>query len=102
MANANSSFVIGGTPVKPIDEFSEEAKYFEEEYVKDPENYVQPEIESTEVVDPEKEVSAEDGEFAGYKLGNVYRKKSENIKDYENMKDVPIDILVTKGDPTRL
>ena len=24
LANANSSFVIGGTPVKPIDEFSEE------------------------------------------------------------------------------
>jgi len=52
----------------------------------------------------EKETSTEtgeDGEFGGYKLGNVYKTK-RNIKDYENSKDIPLDLLVTKGDPTRL
>ena len=43
----------------------------------------------------------EDGEFGGYKLGNVYKGR-KNIKDYENTKDIPLDLLVTKGDPTRL
>jgi hypothetical protein len=45
----------------------------------------------------------EDGEFGGYKLGNVYNsKKSTNIKDYKDRKDTPLEILFTKGDPTRL
>jgi t-SNARE complex subunit (syntaxin) len=29
-------------------------------------------------------------------------KNAKNIKDYENSKDIPLDLLVTKGDPTRL
>lgn len=44
----------------------------------------------------------EDGEFGGYKLGNVYGKKRKSIKDYKNKKDIPIDLLVRKEDPTRL
>jgi hypothetical protein len=92
-------FIIGGTPVKPIEEFAEEAQYFEDSYVENESEYIS---EDTIEPDPEVEVSEEDGEFGGYKLGNVYEKKSSNIKDYNNMKDVPRDILVTKGDPTRL
>ena len=92
-------FIIGGTPVKPIEEFAEEAQYFEDSYVENESEYIS---EDTIEPDPEVEVSEEDGEFGGYKLGNVYGKKSSNIKDYNNMKDVPRDILVTKGDPTRL
>ena len=92
-------FIIGGTPVKPIEEFAEEAQYFEDSYVENESEYI---AEDTIEPDPEVEVSEEDGEFGGYKLGNVYEKKSSNIKDYNNMKDVPRDILVTKGDPTRL
>jgi hypothetical protein len=49
----------------------------------------------------ETEETQEDGEFGGYKLGNVYKGK-KNIKDYENSKDIPLDLLVSKGDPTRL
>ena len=92
-------FIIGGTPVKPIEEFAEEAQYFEDSYIENESEYI---AEDTIEPDPEVEVSEEDGEFGGYKLGNVYEKKSSNIKDYNNMKDVPRDILVTKGDPTRL
>ena len=92
-------FIIGGTPVKPIEEFAEEAQYFEDSYVENESEYI---AEDTSEPDPEVEISEEDGEFGGYKLGNVYEKKSSNIKDYNNMKDVPRDILVTKGDPTRL
>ncbi len=44
----------------------------------------------------------EDGEFGGYKLGNVYGKERKSIKDYKNKKDIPIDLLVRKEDPTRL
>jgi hypothetical protein len=108
----NNPFIIGGTPVKSVEEFSEEAKYFESDYTEEQDEYVQ-EVENSEdpieigeepeaIEEQTNENSGEDGEFAGYKLGNVYQKKSSNIKDYENMKDVPIDILVTKGDPTRL
>lgn len=43
----------------------------------------------------------EDGEFGGYKLGNVYKGK-KSIKEYANSKDIPLELLVTKGDPTRL
>ena len=108
-------FTIGGTPIKPIEEFVEESQYFEDSYLETESDYVSEESQDTpenteevkedvveEVKEGEPEGTEEDGEFGGYKLGNVYRKKSENIKDYENMKDVPIDILVTKGDPTRL
>ncbi len=60
--------------------------------------------ESIEETDSSEEVEdgeVEDGEFGGYKLGNVYKGK-KSIKDYENSKDIPLDLLVTKGDPTRL
>jgi len=46
-------------------------------------------------------VNNEDGEFAGYKLGNVYKKRPESLKEADP-KNVPLDLLVTKGDPTRL
>jgi len=99
-------FTIGGTPIKPVEEFVDESQYFEDSYMETESNYVSEESQNDsnteEVTEEATDVSEEDGEFGGYKLGNVYRKKSENIKDYENMKDVPIDILVTKGDPTRL
>lgn len=44
----------------------------------------------------------DDGEFAGYRLGNVYGKERKSIKEYKNKKDIPIDLLVRKEDPTRL
>jgi len=50
----------------------------------------------------EEEEKDEDGEFGGYKLGNVYGKERRSIKDYKNKKDIPIDLLVRKEDPTRL
>jgi len=50
----------------------------------------------------EEEEKNEDGEFGGYKLGNVYGKERRSIKDYKNKKDIPIDLLVRKEDPTRL
>jgi hypothetical protein len=60
------------------------------------------EVEDEQVEDEEVEdEEVEDGEFGGYKLGNVYKGK-KSIKDYENSKDIPLDLLVTKGDPTRL
>ena len=98
--NSSKQFVIGGTPVKPIEEFVEEAQYFEDSYIENESEYI---AEDTFTPDAEEDdILEEDGEFGGYKLGNVYEKKSSNIKDYNNMKDVPKDILVTKGDPTRL
>ena len=68
-----------------------------------------PDLEQNEeTIDPKEEEtsdtptgSAEEGEFGGYKLGNVYKEK-KSIKDYENTKDIPLDLLVSKGDPTRL
>jgi hypothetical protein len=99
--SSSKQFVIGDTPVKPIEEFVEEAQYFGDSYIENESEYI---AEDTFTPNAEAEVpkEEEDGEFGGYKLGNVYEKKSTNIKDYDNMKDVPIDILVTKGDPTRL
>jgi hypothetical protein len=94
-------FIIGGTPVKPIEEFVEEAQYFEDSYIENESEYVAEDVIVTDNEEEKSEVE-EDGEFGGYKLGNVYEKKSSNIKDYNNMKDVPREILVTKGDPTRL
>ena len=95
-------FIIGGTPVKPIEEFVEEAQYFEDSYIENESEYVAEDVIVTDNEEEKSEVEEEDGEFGGYKLGNVYEKKSSNIKDYNNMKDVPREILVTKGDPTRL
>jgi len=95
-------FIIGGTPVKPIEEFVEEAQYFEGSYIENKSEYVAEDVIVTDNEEEKSEVEEEDGEFGGYKLGNVYEKKSSNIKDYNNMKDVPREILVTKGDPTRL
>jgi hypothetical protein len=95
-------FIIGGTPVKPIEEFVEEAQYFEDSYIENESEYVAEDVIVTDNEEEKLEVEEEDGEFGGYKLGNVYEKKSSNIKDYNNMKDVPREILVTKGDPTRL
>lgn len=133
-------FMIGGTPIKEIEESQD--SYFEEEYINDgfTETHIEDSIEEEKFIDAEKiddttfspdldqneEVyspdlekdeeiiaqenveitdtpteSTEDGEFGGYKLGNVYKRK-KNIKDYENTKDIPLDLLVTKGDPTRL
>ena len=68
-----------------------------------------PDFAEDEIVAAEEEIkeeesineTQEDGEFGGYKLGNVYKGR-RNIKDYENAKDIPLDLLVTKGDPTRL
>ena len=66
--------------------------------------------EEAEVVneEPEEENSGEDeededGEFGGYKLGNVYnkKKKAESLKEADP-KNVPPELLITKGDPTRL
>ena len=66
--------------------------------------------EEAEVVneEPEDENSGEDeededGEFGGYKLGNVYnkKKKAESLKEADP-KNVPPELLITKGDPTRL
>ena len=68
------------------------------------EDEIVPEEEIKEEVIQEEETNddiKDDGEFGGYKLGNVYKGR-KNIKDYENTKDIPLDLLVTKGDPTRL
>ena len=154
------SFMIGGTPIKEIEEpidhyFSEE--YIDEQFVVEPvedlegpkgnngpddstlneisseeEHEQTEELEEDIIFSPdfhddvtyspdlltddennaieetvdeesisETEETQEDGEFGGYKLGNVYKGK-KNIKDYENSKDIPLDLLVSKGDPTRL
>jgi len=102
--NASKNFIIGDTPVKPIEEFVEETEYFVDSYIENESEYIAEDtfIPDAETEAPEEEKEEEDGEFGGYKLGNVYEKKSTNIKDYDNMKDVPRAILVTKGDPTRL
>jgi len=98
-------FIIGGTPVKPIEEFVEDAQYFEDSYIENETEHIAEDVipdDNKEEKSEDKQEEGDDGEFGGYKLGNVYGKKSSNIKDYDNMKDVPRAILVTKGDPTRL
>jgi hypothetical protein len=66
-------------------------------------DFAEDEIVAEEEIQEEIIENREDGEFGGYKLGNVYNsKKSTNIKDYKDRKDTPLDILFTKGDPTRL
>lgn len=66
-------------------------------------DFTEDEIVPEEVIQEEEtnDDIKDDGEFGGYKLGNVYKGR-KNIKDYENTKDIPLDLLVTKGDPTRL
>jgi hypothetical protein len=67
------------------------------------EEEIQEEVIKEEEIQEEVIKDAEDGEFGGYKLGNVYNsKRSTNIKDYKDRKDTPLEILFTKGDPTRL
>ena len=95
-------FIIGLTPV-PEDSTEED-----DEIVYSPE--VQ-EIEEEQTEDPSEEIEEEksdknpeeEGEFGGYKLGNVYHKKKKagSLKEADP-KNVPPELLITKGDPTRL
>ena len=95
-------FIIGLTPVP--EDITEE----DDEIVYSPE--VQ-EIEEEQTEDPSEEIEEEksdknpeeEGEFGGYKLGNVYHKKKKagSIKEADP-KNVPPELLITKGDPTRL
>lgn len=95
-------FIIGLTPV-PEDSAEED-----DEIVYSPE--VQ-EIEEEQTEDPSEEIEEEksdknpeeEGEFGGYKLGNVYHKKKKagSLKEADP-KNVPPELLITKGDPTRL
>jgi hypothetical protein len=107
-------FIIGLTPVpedntKEDDEivYSPDVQEIEEEQTEDPLEEIGGEIDSekTEIVneEPGEENSEEDGEFGGYKLGNVYnkKKKAESLKEADP-KNVPPELLITKGDPTRL
>ena len=73
------------------EEFSVEQEISEEDFEEDPEE------ESEE----DSEQNTEDGEFGGYKLGNVYKKKPKSLKEADP-KNVPPELLITKGDPTRL
>jgi hypothetical protein len=117
-------FIIGLTPVPEYnpeedDEivYSPEVHEIEEEQTEDSlEEETVEEIgsEETEIVNEElekedsdenseEEEEGEDGEFGGYKLGNVYnkKKKAESLKEADP-KNVPPELLITKGDPTRL
>ncbi len=60
--------------------------------------------EDSEIIEEHEDLpeNTEDGEFGGYRLGNVYGKERRSIKDYKNKKEIPIDLLVRKEDPTRL
>jgi len=49
----------------------------------------------------DSEEDKDEGEFGGYKLGNVYKKKPKSLKEADP-KNVPPELLITKGDPTRL
>ena len=109
-------FIIGLTPV-PVDNteedgeivYSPDVQEIEEEQTEDPLEEIGEEIDSeeTEIVNEELEEENseedEDGEFGGYKLGNVYnkKKKAESLKEADP-KNVPPELLITKGDPTRL
>ena len=113
-------FIIGLTPV-PADNteeddeivYSPEVQEIEEEQTEDPLEEIGEEIDSEEAEivneEPEEENSEEEseeeeeGEFGGYKLGNVYnkKKKAESLKEADP-KNVPPELLITKGDPTRL
>lgn len=109
-------FIIGLTPV-PEDNTEEddeivhspEIQKIEEEQKEYP---LEEKIDSeeTEVVNEELEEENsdenagkdEDGEFGGYKLGNVYKKKKAGSLKEADPKNVPPELLITKGDPTRL
>jgi hypothetical protein len=79
---------------KVVEEIGEEIDSEETEIVNE---------ESEEEDSEEGEDEEEDGEFGGYKLGNVYnkKKKAESLKEADP-KNVPPELLITKGDPTRL
>lgn len=102
-------FKIGGTPIKEIEEIlPEEDLVFSPELSDDEDQDFSLELlvdgnieEITDVQISEEPGEKKEGEFGGYKLGNVYKGKG-NIKDYKNAKDIPLDLLITKGDPTRL
>lgn len=117
-------FIIGLTPVPEYnpeedDEivYSPEVHEIEEEQTEDSleeETVEEIDSEETEIVNEEleedsdensgeEEEEGEDGEFGGYKLGNVYnkKKKAESLKEADP-KNVPPELLITKGDPTRL
>jgi len=114
----SKDFIIGLTPV-PVDNtdeddeivYSQEVQEIEEEQTEDPLEEIGEEIDSeeTEIVNEEseeensEEEEDEDGEFGGYKLGNVYnkKKKAESLKEADP-KNVPPELLITKVDPTRL
>ena len=84
-------------------DFQNDVTYSPDLLTEDEENNIIAEnAEVEESINKTKETQ-EDGEFGGYKLGNVYNsKRSTNIKDYKDRKDTPLEILFTKGDPTRL
>lgn len=91
----------------PVGENKEDNQESEEDIVYSPDlsninPTLTPEEASVIVSDDEEEKEEEDGEFGGYKLGNVYGKERKSIKDYKNKKEIPIDLLVRKEDPTRL
>lgn len=122
--NSIKGFVIGNTPVAEINqEENEVSDNFnnedEEDLVYSPDPSTIPQTltpeeasvivedyteENEEIIGEENPVDSEEGEgeFKGYRLGNVYKKIKKSIKDYQNKKDIPIDLLVRKDDPTRL
>lgn len=118
----SKNFIIGLTPV-PDNDLEEvnntekiiyypEIKEIEEEPIKDSlgeEIREKINFEETEIVNEEVKKEnldknlKQDGEFGGYKLGNVYDKKKRpgSLKEADP-KNVPPELLITKGDPTRL
>lgn len=104
----SNDFIIGITPViegenKDDSEINTEENISNEESESVLEEVVQ-EAEESEDNEGDEEASEEDGEegeFGGYKLGNVYKEKPRSLKDADP-KNVPPELLITKGDPTRL
>jgi hypothetical protein len=88
----------------PLENEGNSEKSEEEEVVYSPDfSSISPSLTpEEEVSEEESEVNEEEGEFKGYKLGNVYNKPRKSIKEYKNKKEIPIDMLVRKEDPTRL
>lgn len=109
-------FIIGKTPVVDKVEEREEVKEEPaiEEIVLSPDvEEIKEDVKEEEVKEEVEEIkeenetgeSEEEGEFGGYKLlGNVYsgKKKPTSLKEVDDPKHIPIELLVTKGDPTRL
>lgn len=105
--NKIQAFVIGSTPVVEKIEGNDDLKIEENaELVFSPE--ISPETETLDEIEQEGDSEEEDknteGEFGGYKLGSVYSKKKKptSLKDVEDPKHIPIELLITPGDPTRL